>query len=162
LGVLGLMRTMALQARTETLRIWGPRGAVKMIRKSESLGFERLTFPVEVRELAPGDAVPRKDYSIDTFEVEHRGAPTLGFAIVEAERRGRFNPDRARELGIPEGPLWGQLHRGMTVTLPDGRTVDPRDLVGEPRPGRRVVITGDTRPCATTAAISTNAQLLVH
>jgi ribonuclease Z len=88
--------------------------------------------------------------------------PALGFAIVEEIRLGRFNPDRARELGVPEGPLWGRLHRGMTVVLEDGRTIDPAQLVGPTRPGRKLVITGDTRPCDATVEASLGADALVH
>jgi ribonuclease Z len=88
--------------------------------------------------------------------------PALGFALIEAVRLGRFNPDRARELGVPEGPLWGRLHRGMRVTLDDGREIDPSDLVGPTRPGRKLAITGDTRPAESTVEASVGADLLVH
>lgn len=162
LGVLGLLRTMALQARTEPLRVWGPRGAERMMRRAEGLGAERLSFPLEVRELDPGARVIRPEYAIETFAVDHRGSPSIGYVIAEEERRGRFNPDLARELGIPEGPMWGRIHRGQAVTLDDGRTIEASTLVGPTRPGRRVVITGDTRPCAATEEAARGAQLLVH
>jgi ribonuclease Z len=87
---------------------------------------------------------------------------SIGFAIVEEERKGRFNPDKARALGIPEGPQWGRLHRGLSVTLDDGRTIDSSELVGAKRSGRTVVITGDTRPCAATIDASRGADLLIH
>ena len=162
LGVAGLLRTMGLQGRTEPLRLWGPRGAARVLRRAESLGSEqRLGFPVEVEELEPGAPLARKDYAIVPYAVEH-GGNSLGFALVEEERRGRFNPEHARELGIPEGPLWGQLHRGRPVTLPDGRVIEPRELVGPTRPGRRIVISGDTRPCDATVEMARHADLLVH
>ena len=162
IGIIGLMRTMALQGRTETLRLWGPRGATRVLRRAEQFGFDRLGFPVEIQELAPDEPVRRDGYQILPFSVNHGGSASLGYAIVEETRKGRFNPDLARELGIPEGPLWGQIHRGQPVTLPDGRTIDPSMLVGPPRSGRRVVITGDTRPCASTTDAARNADLLVH
>jgi len=96
------------------------------------------------------------------FGVDHRGSASLGYALVEQTRKGRFNPELAREMGIPEGPLWGQIHRGNAVSLPDGRRIEPSVLVGPTRPGRRVVITGDTRPCAATTEMARNADLLVH
>jgi ribonuclease Z len=154
LGVVGLMRTMALQGRTDALRLWGPKGAHKVLRRAEGFGVERLGFPVEIFELPEGETVKRKGYSILAFPVAHHGAPSYGYALVEEDRLGRFNPDLARELGVPEGPMWGKLHRGIAVTLDDGRVVDPAVLVGEPRPGRRVVVTGDTRPCEATADAS--------
>ena len=162
LGIIGLLRTMALQGRTDVLRCWGPQGAVRFLRKCEALGADRLTFPVEVKELDPGDSVRRRDYAMHAVLAEHRGATALSWALVEDTRRGRFNPDRARAFGIPEGPMWGLIHRGEPVVLSDGRTVRPEELVGPSRPGRRVVITGDTRPCESTRLAATNADLLVH
>jgi ribonuclease Z len=162
LGVVGLLRTMSLQGRTESLRLWGPPGADRMLKRAESLGSERLAFGLEIRELTPGDAIPRKGYLIHTFALEHRGPPAIGYVIAEEERRGRFNPELAAAMGIPEGPLWGRIHRGESVTLEDGRVIEPSVLVGETRPGRRIVITGDTRPCAATILASENADLLVH
>jgi ribonuclease Z len=162
IGIIGLMRTMALQGRTEALRLWGPRGATRVLKRAEQFGFDRLGFPVEILELAPDEPVRRNGYQIIPFGVDHGGSASLGYALAEETRKGRFNPELARELGVPEGPLWGQIHRGQSVTLPDGRTVDPSVLVGPPRPGRRVVITGDTRPCGSTTEMSRNADLLVH
>jgi ribonuclease Z len=95
------------------------------------------------------------------FETEHR-ADTVGYALVEHPRLGRFNPARARELGIPEGPLWGELHKGKVISLPDGRTVGPADLVGSPRRGRALVYTGDTRPHLAVIEAARGADLLVH
>ena len=161
-GIIGLMRTMALQGRTELLRLWGPRGATRMLRRAAQFGFDRLTFPLEIVELEPDQPLRRNGYELIPFAVDHRGSPSLGYALVEETRKGRFNPDLARELGIPEGPLWGQIHRGNAVSLPDGRTIEPSTLVGPTRPGRRIVITGDTRPCAATAEMARNADLLVH
>jgi ribonuclease Z len=162
LGVIGLMRTMALQGREETLRIFGPPGSAKVLRRAETIGADRVGFPVEYRELTPGESIRRDGYEIVAFAADHVRTPALGFALVEALRLGRFNPDRAREMGVPEGPMWGRLHRGMRVTLEDGREIDPADLVGPTRPGRKLVITGDTRPCDATAEASIGADLLVH
>lgn len=162
LGVIGLLRTMALQGRAERLRLWGPRGSARVLKRAQEFGFERPTFPVEIREVDAGERVPRKGYIIAAFPVEHRGALSLGYALVEEERKGRFNPERARELGVPEGPLWGQIHRGTPVTLQDGTVIDPGVLVGEKRPGRTIVITGDTRPCLGSLDASRGADLLIH
>jgi ribonuclease Z len=162
LGVIGLMRTMSLQGRTDRLRLWGPPGAARLLRRTEGLGFERLAFPLEILEVAAGDKLARTGYSISAFAVEHGGSASLGYAIVEEDRKGRFNPDLARELGVPEGPMWGNIHRGIAVTLDDGRVIDPSELVGPPRPGRTVVITGDTRPCEATIEAARGADVLVH
>jgi ribonuclease Z len=162
LGVIGLVRTMALQGRTERLRLWGPRGSARVLKRAEALGFERTTFPLEIIELKTGQRIERAGYAVIPFPVDHRGSASIGFAIAEAERKGRFNPDLARELGIPEGPLWGQIHRGQSITLDDGRIIEPSLLVGPKRSGRTIVVTGDTRPCAATIEASRNADLLIH
>jgi ribonuclease Z len=162
IGVIGLMRTMALQGRTEPLRLWGPKGAARHLKRAEQFGVDRLTFPVEISELDAGEKVKRHSYAIVPFAVEHGPGPAMGYALAEDDRKGRFDPDRARDIGIPEGPLWGRIHRGEAVTLPDGRVVEPSELVGPPRSGRCVVITGDTRPCDATVEIALNADLLVH
>jgi ribonuclease Z len=162
LGVVGLVRTMALQGREDPLRLWGPPGSIRLLRRAETLGADRVAFPIEYSEISPGEAVRRDGYEIVAFAADHMRTPALGFALVESLRLGRFNPDRARELGVPEGPLWGRLHRGHRVSLDDGREIDPTDLVGPTRPGRKLVITGDTRPCEATVEASFGADLLVH
>ena len=161
LGVTGLLRTMGLQDRTAPVTLYGPKGAQRILGAAISLGIERNKFPVEIVEIKPGDRLARDDYEIAVFETEHR-ADTVGYALVEHTRLGRFNPERARELGIAEGPLWGQLHKGKTVQLADGRTVGPADLVGAPRPGRTLVYSGDTRPHLSVIEASRGADLLVH
>jgi len=162
LGVIGLIRTMALQGREDRLTLWGPQGSSRILKRAEGLGFERATFPVEIIEVAADSPIKRQGYAIVPFEVDHRNSQSLGFALVEETRKGRFDPDHARRLGIPEGPMWGQIHRGQPVTLPDGRVIQSSELVGPPRPGRRVVVTGDTRPCAATIEHSREADLLIH
>jgi ribonuclease Z len=162
LGVIGLMRTMQLGGRTDPLRLWGPKGLSRFIQRAEALGGERWGFPLETTELDHGVSVKRSGYELLPFGVDHRGAQSIGYALIEETRLGRFHPDIARAHGIPEGPLWGLLHRGQPVTLPDGRTIEASALVGPSRPGRRVVITGDTRPAATTVAAAQGADLLVH
>jgi ribonuclease Z len=162
LGLVGLTRTLQLGGRTEPLRVWGPRGSGRVLRQAVQFGGDRLAFPVEITEVAAGEPIRRKDYAIVPYAVEHPGASAVGWAFVEEERRGRFNPELARSLGIPEGPLWGRIHRGESITLDDGRVVEPSALVGATRPGRRVVVTGDTRPCAATEEMARGADLLVH
>ena len=162
LGVIGLFRTLALQGREEPMRLWGPKGAERVLRRAVEFGVDRVGFPVEIHTMQPGDVIERGDYAIVPYAAEHTGGNALGYALVEEERRGRFNPELARELGIPEGPLWGQLHRGHAVTLEDGRVIEPSVLVGPARPGRKIVLSGDTRPSEATVDIARGADLLVH
>jgi ribonuclease Z len=161
LGITGLLRTMGLQDRTAPVTLYGPRGAQRILGAAMSLGIERNKFPVEVVEIRAGDRLRRDEYDIVVFETQHR-ADTVGYALAEHTRLGRFHPERARELGVPEGPLWGRLHKGETVTLDDGRTVSPPDLVGAPRRGRTVVYSGDTRPHLALLEAARGADLLIH
>ncbi|HSD31267.1 MAG TPA: ribonuclease Z [Gemmatimonadales bacterium] len=167
LGVIGLIRTLGLQARVEPLRLWGPRGAKQVLKSAMMLGVERVPYEVQIEEVKPGDVIgdggrgTRDGYTIRVFATEHGGG-TVGYALVENERYGRFDPDKARALGIPEGPLWGKLQRGESVVLADGRQLIADSVVGPKRPGRKVVLTGDTRPCASVVDAATGADLLVH
>ena len=161
LGVTGLMRTMGLQDRSAGVTLYGPRGATKLLGAAIELGIERNRFPIEIVELQAGDRIRRDEYDIVIFPTDHR-ADTVGYAVVEHTRLGRFNPERAHELGIPEGALWGRLHRGESVELPDGRRIGPAELVGDPRRGRTVVYTGDTRPSPAVVEAARYADLLVH
>ena len=161
LGVIGLVRTMGLLDRTLPLTLHGPRGAGRVLGAALGVGIERNKFPVEIVEVAAGDVVRRKGYDLVTFPTEHR-ADTIGWALVEHIRKGRFDPDLARDLGVPEGPLWGQIHRGERVRLEDGREVGPEELVGPSRPGRTVVYSGDTRPVPALVEAARGADLLVH
>jgi ribonuclease Z len=161
LGITGLLRTMGLQDRSAPVTLYGPRGAQRILGAAMSLGIERNKFPVEVVEIRAGDRLRRDEYDIVVFETQHR-ADTVGYALAEHTRLGRFHPERARELGVPEGPLWGRLHKGETVTLDDGRTVSPLDLVGAPRRGRTLLYSGDTRPHLALYEAARGADLLIH
>lgn len=160
LGITGLLRTMALQGRVEPLEIYGPPGSARTLRAAAELGVDRVSFPVRVEELRPGESVPGDEYRIQAFAVDH-GTSAVGWALVEDERLGRFDVDAARAMGIPEGPLFGRLHRGLPVEV-DGRVIRPEEVVGPPRPGRTVAYTGDTRPADGTREIARDADALVH
>ena len=163
LGVIGLIRTLGLQGRPEPLFLYGPKGAKKVLSTAMQLGVERVPFPVEITEVKAGDSIGKRDgYDICAFPTEHGGGPSLGYILKEHIRRGRFDVERAKAAGIPEGPLWGKLAKGETVELADGRRLTADGLVGSPRPGRTVAFTGDTRPCAATVDAAREADLLIH
>jgi ribonuclease Z len=132
LGVIGLLRTMGLQAREEPVDLWTPGGTAEILRQAVELGVERVPFPVRINELEPGEAIERGAYDIVPFRTSH-GGRSLGYAVVEHPRLGRFDPAKARELGIPEGPLWGKLHHGEAVEV-EGRVIHPEELVGPRAP----------------------------
>ena len=161
LGLPGLLRTMSLQGREDDLVVWGGPGSAGHLRDTVELGGDRLIFSVAIRELPPGEAVRYPGFAVEAFPVDH--SPTsIGLALVEENRLGRFDVDLARALGVPEGPAFGKLHRGEDVTLETGEVVRAAEVVGPARSGRKVVYPGDTRPCEASAAAARGADLLIH
>ncbi len=139
--------------------IYGPPGLRDLfLGMSRIIG--RLGYEVELDELDPGDRVRFDGYAVEAFPVEHRIA-ALGYALAEEQRPGRFDPDAARSLGVAEGPDFGRLQAGEEVPGREG-PVRPEQVMSEARAGRRVVVTGDTRPCDATAVAADGAELLVH
>jgi ribonuclease Z len=155
LGLPGILKTFALRQRERPLTIHGPIGLRRLL---ELLGpvIGRLTFELVLVELAPNDELERDGYRIAAFATEH-AAQGLGFALVEDPRPGEFDPLRARELGLTPGPDFGRLQRGEVVN-----GVRPDQVMGEPRRGRKVVVTGDTAPSDMTRLVAWEADLLVH
>lgn len=161
LGIIGFLRTLGMMGRSEPIRLYGPPPAKRLLHQAVHLGLESLAFPIEIHEVKDGDVVRRGGYAVHAVGVDHR-INALAYALVEDDRPGRFNLATARELGVPEGPSFGKLQKGEPVTLPDGREVKPEDVLGAARAGRRLVISGDTRPCASVVKAAKDADLLVH
>lgn len=168
LGVIGLIRTLGLQGRPEPLLLYGPKGAKQVLTTAMQLGVERVPFPIEITEVKAGDklhgarSTERDGYDIYAFPTEHGGGPSIGYVLKEHVRRGRFDVEKAKAAGIPEGPLWGKLAKGEPIELADGSKLTADGLVGPARPGRIVAFTGDTRPCAATVDAAQGADLLIH
>ncbi len=159
LGLPGLLKTYDLNDRTEPLRLLGPVGLSRLMDDFAPL-VGRLGYHLELEELRPGQVVPHADYEIEAIAVEHR-TNALGYALLEDDRPGRLDPDEARRLGVESGPELGALQSGETVTGSRGE-VTPEQVMGEDRPGRAVVITGDTGPCESVAEAAAGADLLIH
>lgn len=161
LGIIGFLRTLGMGGREQPLKLHGPPPATRLLDQAVHLGVERLAFPIEIVELKGGETLDRGSYVIKAVRVDHRGN-ALGYVVEEKTRPGRFDPDKARALGVPNGPDFGRLQRGETLTLADGGTVKPEQVMGGARPGRKVVISGDTRPCPALVSAAAGADLLVH
>jgi ribonuclease Z len=155
LGLPGMLKTFALRQRERPLIIHGPIGLRRLLELLAPV-IGRLTFELVVVELAPNDELERDGYRIAAFATEH-AAPGIGFALVEDPRPGEFDPLRARELGLTPGPDFGRVQRGEVVN-----GVKPEEVMGEPRRGRKVVLTGDTAPSDMTRLVAWEADLLVH
>jgi ribonuclease Z len=160
LGLPGMLKTFALRGREVPLTIYGPRGLDDLVSTLRRV-FGRLTYPVRTVEVDPGARFDRDGYALHAFEVKH-GVTAVGYALVEAERPGRFDVEVADRLGVPSGRERGVLQRGESVTLADGRVVEPGDVLGEARAGRKIVITGDTAPASSVVEAASGADLLVH
>jgi ribonuclease Z len=155
-----MLKTFALRGRELPLTLYGPRGLDELMRTLQRI-VGRLSYEVAVVELAAGAALPRDGYEVRTFPVRH-GRDALGYALVEDERPGRFDVATADALGVPFGPERGALQTGAAVTLADGRVVAPDEVLGAARPGRKLVLTGDTAPSGEVVAAALGADLLVH
>ena len=155
LGLLGMLKTFDLRARERPLALYGPPGLHALIEAVRPV-LGRTRYPLRVAELEPHEEVRFSAYVVAAFPVDHR-ASAFGYAFVEDDRPGRFDAAAARALGVPEGPDFGRLQRGETVA-----GVRPDQVVGPARPGRRIVVSGDTRPCQTTEVYAHAADVLVH
>jgi ribonuclease Z len=161
LGLPGMLKTFALRGRDETpLTVYGPRGLRELFNRLRPF-LGRLPYPLTVVELEPGESLERAEYGIEGFAVDH-GPDALGYAIVEAERPGRFDVGAADALGVPDGPARGRLQAGEAVTVDSGRIVSPAEVLGEPRAGRKLVLSGDTAPSPLVIQAAQDADLLVH
>ncbi|HID28096.1 MAG TPA: ribonuclease Z [Methanosarcinales archaeon] len=160
LGIPGLIQTMLFQARKKPLTIYGPYPIENFFRLLIAMGYYKPKFEIIVKELSPQDIIKREEYVIHAFKTEHK-VPSLGYALIENQRRGRFNREKAIELGVKPGPLFAKLHSGESVFV-NGKEIKSEQVVGKPRPGRKMVYTGDTRPCSAVLNASKNADLLIH
>jgi ribonuclease Z len=160
LGIPGLLETMAFQGREKPLTIAGPMNTIRLIEAFSSICCFARDFEVRAMELDPGDVVRMDGCQVEAIETHH-SVPSLGYSLVEDRRLGRFNREAAMVLGIPPGPLFGRLQHGKSVEI-GGKIITPDQVMGPPRPGRKIVYSGDTRPCRSIEFASSNADLLIH
>jgi ribonuclease Z len=160
LGLPGMLKTFALRGRDVPLTLYGPSGLRDLLASLRRV-FGKLTYPLELVEIGPGDVIERSDYEIRPFAVDH-GPQAVGYLIAEAPRPGRFDVATADSLGVPPGRERGALQKGDGVTLASGATVRPEQVLGPPRPGRSLAITGDTAPAASVVDAVAGVDLLVH
>jgi ribonuclease Z len=155
LGLPGMLKTFDLRGRDRPLTIYGPPGLRSLIALVLRMGG-RVAYSLDVIELDPGDVLARDGYRIAPVPVSHRG-PAFGYVLFEDERPGVFDPDAARRLGLEEGPEFGRVQRGETI-----RGVTPAQVLGPSRPGRKIVVSGDTTPCEALRIAAHHADVLIH
>jgi len=161
LGLPGLFYSMSMLGREEGVRVYGPPG----LARSLDLMFEScqgaVSFPIEVHEVEGGEtACERSRYSVRTASVDHL-VDSLAYCFEERPRQGRMLVDKLKEMGLPRGPLWGELQKGRKVNF-RGKDIDPRAVTGPRRRGRKVVYSGDTRPCLSLVELAQGADVLIH
>lgn len=159
LGLPGLIKSYEMQDRVEPLDVYGPPGLISLF-DSMSRIVGRPSYEINLTELNRGELVEGDGYAVEPFDVAHRIVAN-GYALYEHPRPGRFDPDAAAALGVRPGPAFGRLQGGEAVEV-DGATISPEQVMGVDRPGRKVVITGDTEPCEATRIAAHGAELLVH
>lgn len=161
LGLPGLIQTMQLNDRDKPLHLYGPKGLGELTHQLLSLGYFRPSYRIIAHEIENGEEVRFEEYSISALKANHN-VPVLSYCLTEHQRPGRFNKSKALKLGIPEGPLFSKLQKGQTITLPAGKKITPDMILGPSRKGRKIVISGDTKPCDQMIAFSEEADILVH
>jgi len=144
IGILGLLQTMTMQHRTETLEIYGPKGIDEFISANIKILNFGLSFPILISIITEGKILETKFYSIYVCKASH-SIPAFSYKFEEKDKPGRFNLEKARELGIPEGHLWNKLQNGEEIEI-DGKVLRPDQVLGEKRPGKKIGISGDTMP----------------
>jgi ribonuclease Z len=160
LGLPGMLKTFQLRQRELPLTVYGPPGLRELFSGLRRV-FGKISYDLELVEVKAGEALEREGYRVLVYPVHH-GVTAVGYALDEDDRPGRFDNDAADALGIPIGPERGALQRGESITIDDGRVVTPDQVLGEARPGRRVVVPGDTAPVETVRILAEGADVLVH
>ncbi|HKL77213.1 MAG TPA: ribonuclease Z [Gammaproteobacteria bacterium] len=161
LGLPGLLQTLQLMGRERRLDIYGPPGVKEFVRRAVNLAPFSPTFCTISHEVTPEEALTLDGLTVTTAWMDHT-APVLAYRLQEPEQAGRLDADRARALGVPEGPDLGRLKRGETVVTPAGRSVAPDEVVGTAAPGRSLVFSSDTRPNPALTGLAQGTDLLVH
>jgi len=160
LGVPGLVQSMSMNGREKELLIYGPPGTERLVENLVTLGHFGAGFPVQAQSLRGGESVECGEYAVRAIEPVH-SVPAIGYVLEEAVRPGRFSLEKARALGVPEGPLYSRLQEGQTVSV-KGRTITPDMVLGPPRRGRKIVYTGDTKPSEHVVEAAREADVLIH
>ena len=161
LGIIGFLRTLGMGGRTETLQLYGPVGAKRILLAALHLGVEKLAFPVDIVELSGDESLSFPGLSICVVRADHR-VPALSFVLKENARAGRFDLEAALRLGVTPGPDFGRLQQGQAVKTPSGQLVLPSQVIGEKRQGRILALSGDTRPNLLFAQAAFGADVLIH
>lgn len=160
LGLPGFIQTFQLNDREEALHIYGPSGIKRIVDTIIHLGYFKPSYPIYAHEVKAGDIIEFEGYKIKVANACHN-VPALAYCLEEDERPGRFNKEKALKLGIPEGPLFRKLQQGESIEV-NGKIITPDMVLGKPRRGRKITISGDTMPCPSIIELARNSDVLIH
>ena len=160
-GLPGLLSTCWMNGPEKMIEVCGPQSVRSYLEQALLRSGTGFAYPARIREIAPWETIMYGDITLTAAPLAHR-IETFGYRIEEKQRSGRFDVERARELGVPPGPLYGRLKEGGSITLEDGRVVDGRELCGPPRPGRSIVYCCDTIYTPDAVELARGADLLIH
>lgn len=160
-GLVGLLATAGMAASATRIDVYGPPGLEDYIRVVEQHSKTAFSELVEVHTIEPGTIFQDDEIEVRCRPLVHR-VPTFGFRVTERDQQGHFDVEKAIDLGIPSGPLFGELKQGREVTLPDGRTFNGQEFCGPPIKGRHVVYCTDTIYCPQSVELSEDADVLIH
>lgn len=159
IGILGILQTMTMQSRTEPIEIYGPPGIEEFLGANIKILNFGVSFPVMISTIDEGKIFESDEYVINACKANH-SILAYSYLMTEKDKPGRFYPDKAKELGIPEGKLWNQLQNGNNVVV-EGRVIRPEQIMGEKRSGKKIGISGDTIPTEKLEKFFTDCDYLV-
>ncbi|HVO78019.1 MAG TPA: ribonuclease Z [Methanomassiliicoccales archaeon] len=160
LGLPALIQSMNFSGREKDLSVYGPRGTVELVDSLLHLGYFEPNFVITAEDIGDGDSVKCGNVVVRAVATEHT-VPSLGYVLEEDRRPGKFDPAKAKQLGVRPGPSFGRLQGGNSIVV-GGKTVTPEMVMGPKRRGRKVAISGDTRPSSNFAYAAEGADVLVH
>ncbi|OKH40485.1 ribonuclease Z [[Phormidium ambiguum] IAM M-71] len=160
-GLMGLLATYGLAGNPTKIDVYGPPGLNDYIKACQRYSFTHFSYPLKVHTVEPGIVYEDDEYIVKCGLLKHR-VTAFGYRVEEKDRPGRFDVEKAKELGIPSGPVYGKLKRGEKVTLPDGKVINGADLCGPTQTGRKLVYCTDTVFCEGAIELAQDADLLIH
>ncbi|MUL38067.1 ribonuclease Z [Gloeocapsopsis dulcis] len=160
-GLMGLLATCGLAGNTKKIDVYGPPKLDEYLRACSRYSSTHLAYSIQVHTVQPGVVYEDDEFTVTCERLEHR-VTTFGYRIAEKDRPGRFDVEKAKALAIPPGRIYGQLKRGETVTLLDGRTVNGTELCGSPEIGRKIAYCTDTIYCDNAVVLAQDADVLIH
>lgn len=160
-GLMGLLATYGLAGNPTKIDVYGPPGLNDYIKACQRYSFTHFSYPLKVHTVEPGIVYEDDEYIVKCGLLKHR-VTAFGYRIEEKDRPGRFDVEKAKELGIPSGPIYGKLKRGEKVSLPDGTVINGADLCGPTQTGRKLVYCTDTVFCEGAIELAQDADLLIH